>query len=417
MYSIMRMVKHKATGGGLKAALQHLHRERDTPNADRSVSNLDWSNKDGAQTTQNAMQKLHAKMSEVVNANGRKLRKDAVVAVEYVMTASPDYFEQFRGKDEFESKVAEFANIARNWIEGQYPDGKIIAAQVHMDETTPHVSLFVTPTFKNERGEVTFSAKNLLGGRQRLSEHQDSFSKAMEPLGLRRGIRGSKATHEKVSRFYAKVVKSVTDVENIFTEDVAKIDKLASKFGSKAALAEFAKDLSHDNLKLRHVISDQDTQKRIERVTEAHREEIENLTAQHKAREKDLTQKLISAAKAPEKLQKELSTLKNEAARIVTSHGAQVGKLEREIEIKNNKIKDLEIDLKLYENYDQALAETVKGLEPDTREQLKPFLDSVRHTHIQTAIDQKLIKFDELSESSQKFFNKYEQEASYTRTM
>lgn len=413
MYAIMRLEKHKS-GGGLTAALQHLYRERYTPNADSSVSNLTWA-EDGPQTTENAIKSLHKEIESVVSESGRKLRKDAVVAVEYVMTTTPEFFNSV-DKNEREQRVKEFARLSREWIREQYPDGKIIAAQVHMDETTPHLSVFVTPTVR-VKGVPKFSAYDVLGSRKKLSEHQDSFHKKVEHLGLKRGIKGSKATHEKVSRFYSKVVKSVTDVENIYTEDAAKIDKLASRFGSKTALAEFAKDLSHDNLKLRHVINDQDTQKRIERVTEAHGQEIENLTAQHKTREKELTRRLTSAAEAPEKLQKELSNLRNEATKIITSHGAQVDKLEQEIKIKDNKINELELDFRLYENYDRALAEAVNALETDTREQLKSFLDSVRYTHLQTAVDQNLIKFDELSESSQKFFNKYEQEASYTRTM
>ena len=51
----------------------------------------------------------------------------------------------------------------------------------------------------DEKGKLNCRA--LLGGsRYRLSELQDDFAAAMKPLGLERGIKGSKAKHTEVRK-------------------------------------------------------------------------------------------------------------------------------------------------------------------------------------------------------------------------
>jgi hypothetical protein len=408
----MRVVKHKATGGGLKASLQHLHRERDTPNADPEVSNLKWSEKDGEQTTQHAMQKLHSKMNDVVKSSGRKIRKDSVVAVEYVMTASPEYFDQFKDKDERMSKVNEFAQRSRAWIEKQYPDGKIIAAQVHMDEATPHVSLFVTPTFKNKNGDISFSAKTILGGRQRLSEHQDSFSKAMEPLGLKRGIKGSKATHEKVSRFYASVVKSAADVENIYGKDVEKIDKLASfkRLNGKAELAEYAKELAHDNLKLRHVISDRDPQKQIESITKAHKLELSQNADSYQENLKFVRSRLAASNTRVINLENQIDQISQPFMSEIEELKTQVLEGEQKLTEMGEKLEEIKTDFDINANHLEAY--TSRLWSPDsefaTSEDALKLRSEATHEHMQFTLDQNLLQIDEFPSDMVEEFESYE---------
>jgi 5S rRNA maturation endonuclease (ribonuclease M5) len=59
----------------------------------------------------------------------------------------------------------------------------------------------------DEKGKLNCRA--LLGGsRYRLSELQDDFALAMKPLGLERGIKGSRAKHTEVRKYYAAVNQS-----------------------------------------------------------------------------------------------------------------------------------------------------------------------------------------------------------------
>lgn len=242
-YAIMRHKKHKLTGGGLKSALMHLYREQKTPNANPNIDNM-WFTNDGEQTSEAALRRLHAELGRVTKSSGRKLRKDAVVAVEYVMTASPEWFSD--DTEERNTQAKKMAVEARRWLRETYPEGQIIAAQIHMDETTPHLSIFITPTHKND-DRLSLSAREILGGREKLSIHQDSFADHMRPLGLDRGVRGSKANHESVNRFYGRLKAFEGKKSELVNKYRAEIDKIDSKmFGGKAELIELAKLMSDD---------------------------------------------------------------------------------------------------------------------------------------------------------------------------
>jgi hypothetical protein len=243
-YAIMRAKKHKASGGGLKVALMHLYRERETPNADPTKANL-WFKQDGEQTTKAAMARLTSEIERVNESRGRKLRKDAVVAVEYVMTTSPEWFSD--DPEERKKQAGKFATEARKWLEETYPDGKVIAAQIHMDETTPHLSIFVTPTHRLNDDRLSLSAREFLGGHEALQKQQDSFAAHMKPLGLERGKRRSQATHESVNRFYGRLKAFEGQKSELVDKYRAEIDKLDKKLvGGKGDLVELAKLMADD---------------------------------------------------------------------------------------------------------------------------------------------------------------------------
>lgn len=241
-YAIMRSKKHKL-GGGLTSALQHLYRERETPNADTSVSNLRFKD-DGEQSTEAALERLYGELKRVSETSNKKIRKDAIVAVEYVMTASPEWFSD--DPKEREKQAGRLATEAREWLKETYPDGRIIAAQIHMDETTPHLSIFVTPTVKND-DRLTLSAKTIIGDKKKMSQQQDSFAERMKPLGLKRGVKGSQATHEAVNRFYGRLKAFEGQKSELVEKYRAEIDKIGSKrFGGKSELVELAKLMAED---------------------------------------------------------------------------------------------------------------------------------------------------------------------------
>ncbi|MFD3450312.1 MobV family relaxase [Microbacteriaceae bacterium 4G12] len=281
-YAIMRHKKHKMTGGGLKSALMHLYREQETPNADPSVSNL-WFTNDGEQTTKAALTRLHAELGRVNESRGRKLRKDAVVAVEYVMTASPEWFSN--DPKERANQAKQMSIEARKWLQETYPDGKIIAAQIHMDETTPHLSIFVTPTHKLNDDRLSLSAREWLGDREKLQKQQDSFAARMKPLGLERGIRGSQANHEKVNRFYGRLKAFEGEKSELVEKYRTEIDKIDSKIlGGKAELVELAKLMAEDLAILqsnyKRTIADQSKEaeaRRMKQVREDYEGEIHDL--------------------------------------------------------------------------------------------------------------------------------------------
>ena len=87
-YAILRTQKLKATGAVWRS-LKHAFREQPTPNADpdKAAKNEHV----GAASAAEAMQKVRDRLPE-------KRRKDAVLAIEYLITASPEAMQGMGGK-------------------------------------------------------------------------------------------------------------------------------------------------------------------------------------------------------------------------------------------------------------------------------------------------------------------------------
>lgn len=185
-YAIMRCAKLK-TMGGVASSLQHNFRERETTNADaeRTPNNDHLA----ASSTAEAMGQLRELLPE-------KRRKDAVVAVEYLFTTSPEWAESAS-----EAAQATFFDESMKWLENKYGAENVIAATIQRDETTPHLSAFVVPITNDGR----LSAKEFIGNKAKMSADQTSYAEAVQGVGLQRGIKGSKAKHQTIRQYYARV--------------------------------------------------------------------------------------------------------------------------------------------------------------------------------------------------------------------
>lgn len=204
-FAIMRC--KKLTGmGNVAAALQHCYRDRETPNADqaRTPDNEHLVNA----STDQAMGALRDRLPE-------KRRKDAVLAIEYVMTASPAWWEKSEKMDE-----NRFIRQSMSWLGAKYGLENIVAATVHRDELTPHISAFVVPITSDGR----LSAKEFIGNKATMTQDQTRFAQAVSGLGLERGIEGSRATHQRVRTFYADLGREA--ITPAFTEDELKPQKV-----------------------------------------------------------------------------------------------------------------------------------------------------------------------------------------------
>ena len=190
-YAIMR-AKKLANMGAVAASMQHCYRERETQNADqeRTPDNQHLV----AKSTDEAMGKLRDLLPE-------KRRKDAVLAVEYVMSASPEWFAKATPEQE-----KAFFEQSLQWLADKYGADRIVTASIHRDESTPHLSAFVVPLTHDKR----LSAKEFIGSRDKMRADQTSYAGYVADLGLERGIEGSKATHQTIQQHYAAVQRGVT---------------------------------------------------------------------------------------------------------------------------------------------------------------------------------------------------------------
>lgn len=181
-YAILRVAKIN-TVGGVRSATQHITRQRETPNADPAgkVTRLDGGYRDPAE--------------EVTRRIPEKRRKNAVLAVEHMLTVSPEW-----AKGKTQADIERWAQDSVQWLRDRYGSDQVAYCALHQDETTPHIHALVVPLHENK-----LNAFHYLGGREKLSAMQDSYAERMAPHGLERGIKGSRAHHTTVKEWYAAV--------------------------------------------------------------------------------------------------------------------------------------------------------------------------------------------------------------------
>lgn len=256
-YAIMRC-KKITNMGALAGSLKHCYRERETLNADpeRTGQNLHL----GAKSTDQAMGKVKDLLPE-------KRRKDAVIAVEYMMGASPEWW-----KAASQAQQNAFFKQSLEWLGNKYGRQNIVVASIHKDETSPHVSAFVVP--KTQDGRL--SAKDYIGGRQKLTQDQTDFAAAVANLGLERGTERSKAHHTTIKEYYARTQAPALPSPNIDLPP-RKLLESAKAYGKRAAEAA-VKQLSPEILALRAQASETAQVKReAKAVKEAHRDDQKRL--------------------------------------------------------------------------------------------------------------------------------------------
>ncbi|MFC0915870.1 MobV family relaxase [Pasteurella multocida] len=182
-FAILRTTKLK-DWGNISASLQHTFRERLTPNADETRTGLNAHI--GGNNSEQVLQKIKDGLPD-------KYRADCVKCVEYLITASPEWFAQAN-----EQERLRYFHTAQEWLKERHGADNVKYVGIHVDETTPHLVAYVVPI--DEKGRL--NCKAFLGGREKLSKMQSDFAERVQKFGLKRGVEGSKAKHQRVKRFY-----------------------------------------------------------------------------------------------------------------------------------------------------------------------------------------------------------------------
>ncbi|USE67996.1 hypothetical protein CTT31_02210 [Pseudoalteromonas maricaloris] len=142
-----------------------------------------------------------------------KLRKNGVLMIEFVLSVSPSFFKRADGTywPNANERLKAWVRSSRGWLLQEFGTN-CLTAILHQDEQTAHLHAICVPVSKsfNKKGEVVhrLNARGILGGRDKLSRLQDSYASALAPLGIKRGQRGSRATHTTLKQFYSAVNES-----------------------------------------------------------------------------------------------------------------------------------------------------------------------------------------------------------------
>ena len=202
-YGIVRVKKIKSTAA-LSGALRHNTREKPPRNADpeRTKDNFSYA------TLAEAMKRFKDLLPE-------KRRKDATLAVEIVITASPHSF-----KDK--KQESSYLMDGLKWLEKRMGGNKnTLSLDVHWDEATGHLHHIFIP-LKNGR----LNAKGYIGGPAELRKLQDDFyNDVSKKYGLERGVSKeiTKRTHTKPGEYPKVMAKLIAkETQLLATEEKLK---------------------------------------------------------------------------------------------------------------------------------------------------------------------------------------------------
>lgn len=146
----------------------------------------------------------------------RAVRKDAVLVNEWIITSDQEFF---KGMDL--EQTEKFFTAATEFFEERYGKQNMAYAQVHLDETTPHMHLGVVPL---KDGKL--SSKNIFT-RKELLAIQDDLPKFLEKKGfeLERGEPNSQKKHLTVQEYKDMYVK-MAEMSQIEEEKEKRIKTL-----------------------------------------------------------------------------------------------------------------------------------------------------------------------------------------------
>lgn len=198
MYGIMRVEKRgRADVYGIQLEANRTV-EQHEKGLEFDKSDIDWNRtRDNIFLVQTEQwnREITKEIKRIETETGKKTRKDAVVLLDGLFTASPEFFE---GKTTQEIK--KYFEDCLDFYVKEYCQGdktRVLNAVIHLDETTPHMQVASIPSYTSEAGN-RLNAKIIMGNKTDYRKRQDRFFEAVsEKYGLERGEPAS-AINDKV---------------------------------------------------------------------------------------------------------------------------------------------------------------------------------------------------------------------------
>ena len=183
-YAIMRFAKRKR--GSINSMEAHNERQKEQYKSNPDI--------DTVKSAENfhliqLQQKYYAEIMSRVEVAKCRLRKDSVLMIEALITASPEFMTARSFAEQ-----REYFEHALAFIQKEMGESNVFAATVHMDERNPHMHVCMVPLTSDKR----LSAKTIMGNQKKLSEWQTKFHEHMSARWneLERGA-SAMETHRK----------------------------------------------------------------------------------------------------------------------------------------------------------------------------------------------------------------------------
>lgn len=253
------------------------------------------------------------KIDELITAREVKVRKDSVVMVGSIYTASADFFtDPSKTKEELDKQKREYFKDCLEWHKKTYCEGDsdlIISAVLHEDETTPHMQVYSVP-IQNNKGKYSLCAKKVMGGRADYRNRVDCFyNEVSKKYNLERGetaLDGQKAKkHIETQRYKVLALQGQIEGANIelefMTDEISNNKALADRQKQKI------KQLQIDYAKKKAEF-DEDC-KSLSDIIDSKKTELQDLECKRNLAQGEYKTMLINADKLKEDLQQSWDTL------------------------------------------------------------------------------------------------------------
>lgn len=227
MYAIIRSQKlHTVQAiGGLESHLKRQYLE-DNVDPERSHLNKHLMAHEGYETIVDGLKKRLSELNITPRKNG-------VLAIEYVLTASPEFFD----KAASEAKVLSweggkviydpytdgdrYLNHALDFIIRKHGGDNILSTTVHRDESNLHMHVVVVPV--DPKGKL--NARHFLGGREKMRQLQDDYHKHISSDGLFKDLqRGKRKGRGAVEEYIQRTSPQIGDMRRSLSEMKSSIE-------------------------------------------------------------------------------------------------------------------------------------------------------------------------------------------------
>lgn len=193
---------------------------------------------DASKTHQNAFLEPCQNLTDGEVREKYRARKNAVLAIEGLYTASPEFF-----KDKPKWAVKAFFDECLDFHKRHY--GQVFSAVVHYDESTPHLHVLSIP---EKDGKL--NAKSFVGGPKDCARIQNEIAEEVgSEWGLERGKENSERVHTNAVRHQKTVLdakeRELNKLIDVTTEKMDEVDRKLAEDERLFALI----NAEHDRLK------------------------------------------------------------------------------------------------------------------------------------------------------------------------
>lgn len=237
--------------GNESAMTDHIARNVIHPNVDKTRMHL---NKELIELPEGVKDRTEAIQHRLDTAGlKRQIGKNQVQVIRFMFSGSPEDMERIQK----EGKLDDWCRDSMEWLKKTFGEENVVAATLHLDETTPHIHASVVPIVRGERrtkpqrkkpeelkaeeskqqtepkrkykkkdpNRVRLCCDDVMA-RDKLIEYQDTYAEAMAKYGLQRGVKGSDARHITLTEHYRNQMiesKSLqTNIELLLAVEDAK---------------------------------------------------------------------------------------------------------------------------------------------------------------------------------------------------